>query len=248
MRKLTGLAGRSRYPARDGESDGPQQSLEAQGGTALRRADEGQRAPLKVSWEQALAWRMERQHLLERASSDRLVTVGDRLCGLHAQVMSSVELAPWDRTEGLTREAVRDASWRERAPVEPRAMRGTLHALPASGLGPWLGRLPVPEEEAVLVRDDPRGATPYGPVTRSWASSTGRGRARRTTASTSATRASRRRRTSARARDAKEGTFSRIRFTASERRRPPGPNGARAAPPARSAGARRGVGGRACRR
>jgi hypothetical protein len=92
----------------------------------------------EVSWEQALAWRMRRQHLLDRASSTDLVAVVDRLCGLHAQVMSSVELALWARTDGLTREGVQDALWRDRTLVKLWAMRGTLHVLRASDLGLWL--------------------------------------------------------------------------------------------------------------
>jgi hypothetical protein len=48
---------------------------------------------LNISWEQALTWRLRRHHLLERASPEDLVAVVDRLCGLHAQVMASVDLA-----------------------------------------------------------------------------------------------------------------------------------------------------------
>jgi hypothetical protein len=42
-----------------------------------------------ISWRQALAWRMRRHYLIERASPDDLVAVVDRLRGLHAQVMSA---------------------------------------------------------------------------------------------------------------------------------------------------------------
>lgn len=92
----------------------------------------------EVSWEQALTWRMRRQFLLERAPAADLVGVVERLCGLHAQVLSSVELALWARTDGLTCDAVRDALWRHRTLVKLWAMRGTLHVLPATGLGAWL--------------------------------------------------------------------------------------------------------------
>ncbi len=95
----------------------------------------------EVSWEQALAWRMKRQHLLERAALTELSAVVGRLCGLHAQLMSSVELALWARTDGLIRDDVRDALWRQRTLVKLWAMRGTLHVLPASDLGPWLSGL-----------------------------------------------------------------------------------------------------------
>jgi uncharacterized protein YcaQ len=92
----------------------------------------------RVSWEQALAWRMRRQYLLERAPASELVDVVHRLGGLHAQVLSSVELALWARTDGLTREVVEDALWRQRTLVKLWAMRGTLHVLPAAGLGEWI--------------------------------------------------------------------------------------------------------------
>jgi hypothetical protein len=99
------------------------------------------RATVEVSWEQALAWRMERQFLLERASPTELVAVVDRMCGLHAQVMSSVELALSARIDGLTREAVQDALWRQRTLVKLWAMRGTLHVLPTSDVGRCLSGL-----------------------------------------------------------------------------------------------------------
>ncbi|WP_157181396.1 winged helix DNA-binding domain-containing protein [Actinopolymorpha alba] len=105
--------------------------------------NQGQASParLEVSWEQALAWRMRRQHLLERASTADLIAVVERMCGLHAQVMSSVELALSARIDGLTREAVQDALWQRRILVKLWAMRGTLHVLSASDLGVWLAGL-----------------------------------------------------------------------------------------------------------
>ena len=95
----------------------------------------------EATWEQALAWRMKRQHLLDRAAPADLVAVVRRMCGLHAQVMSSVELALAARIDGLTREAVQEALWQHRTLVKLWAMRGTLHVLPAADLGLWLGGL-----------------------------------------------------------------------------------------------------------
>lgn len=97
---------------------------------------------MEISWEQALAWRMRRHYLVERTSDD-LVTVVDRLRGLHAQVMSSVDLALWARIDGLERDAVADALWRQRTLVKMWAMRATLHVLPAAGLGAWIGGLGI---------------------------------------------------------------------------------------------------------
>jgi hypothetical protein len=47
---------------------------------------------LKVSWRQALAWRMER-HLLNPIGALPVAGVVRRLCGVQAQVASSAELA-----------------------------------------------------------------------------------------------------------------------------------------------------------
>jgi hypothetical protein len=94
-----------------------------------------------LSWEQALAWRMNRHHLVGRAAPSDLVRVVGEICGLHAQLMSSAELSLWARIDGLERDAVHDALWMQRALVKLWAMRGTLHLLPAAELGVWLSAL-----------------------------------------------------------------------------------------------------------
>jgi winged helix DNA-binding protein len=66
-----------------------------------------------------------------------MLPVASRLCGLHAQVMSSAELTVWARVEGVEREAVRRALWEDRTLVKTWAMRGTLHLLPAAELSMW---------------------------------------------------------------------------------------------------------------
>jgi Winged helix DNA-binding domain len=104
-------------------------------------ADKTADVEAEASWEQALAWRMSRQHLVDRASATDVVAVVERMCGLHAQVMSSVELALAARIDGLTRAAVQEALWQQRTLVKLWAMRGTLHVLPAADLGLWLGGL-----------------------------------------------------------------------------------------------------------
>jgi hypothetical protein len=58
-------------------------------------------APERLSWEQVLAWRMRRHHLVERAASSDLVRVVGQICGLHAQLMSSAELSLWARIDGF---------------------------------------------------------------------------------------------------------------------------------------------------
>lgn len=70
-----------------------------------------------------------------------MLAVASRLCGLHAQVMSSAELTVWARVEGLERRAVQQALWQDRTLVKTWAMRGTLHLLPAGELPLWHGAL-----------------------------------------------------------------------------------------------------------
>jgi len=99
------------------------------------------RVPSDLSWEQALAWRLGRHHLLHRAAPPDLVRVAGDICGLHAQLMSSAELSAWARVEGLQRGALDHALWERRELVKLWAMRGTLHLLPAADLGIWLAAL-----------------------------------------------------------------------------------------------------------
>jgi len=66
-----------------------------------------------------------------------MLKVASRLCGLHAQVMSSAELTLWARVEKLDRAAVQRALWQDRMLVKTWAMRGTLHLLPSSELPLW---------------------------------------------------------------------------------------------------------------
>jgi len=94
-----------------------------------------------LTWKQALAWRMARHRLVERAGPDELVAVASRTCGLHAQLMSSAELTLWARIDGLEPGALANALWEERSLVKLWAMRGTLHLLPAAEIGTWLGGL-----------------------------------------------------------------------------------------------------------
>lgn len=92
-----------------------------------------------VSWSQVGAWRFDAHGLARRAEAGSLVEVARRLCGLHAQVLSSAELTAWARMEGLSSGDVAAALWEDRALVRTWCMRGTLHLLPADELGLWLG-------------------------------------------------------------------------------------------------------------
>lgn len=59
-----------------------------------------------------------------------MLAIASRLCGLHAQLMSSAELSVWARVEGLERRAVQRAVWEDRTLVKTWAMRGA-HKAPA---------------------------------------------------------------------------------------------------------------------
>jgi uncharacterized protein YcaQ len=124
-----------------------------------------------VTIEQARAFRLARQRLDRRAPAGSMLEVARALCGVHAQLASSAELALWARIEGIERAEVSEAL-EERALVKTWAMRGTLHLLPADDLalyvavlgprwdnpgGAWLRGHGVPEEHfEALVRLVPR--------------------------------------------------------------------------------------------
>jgi hypothetical protein len=94
-----------------------------------------------VTWEQVIAWRMSRQGLLRQGHGLDVTGMAARLCGLHAQLTTSPEVALLARMDGLDRDAVRDALWTRRELVRLWAVRGTLHLLPAAELGLWIGAL-----------------------------------------------------------------------------------------------------------
>ena len=95
----------------------------------------------ELTWPQALAWRLQRQHLIDRLPGDSLLQVTRDLCGLHAQVMSSAELTVWARTEGFEKDAVQESLWNERSLLKLWAMRGTLHLIPADEVNLYTGAL-----------------------------------------------------------------------------------------------------------
>jgi hypothetical protein len=66
-----------------------------------------------------------------------MLAVASKLCGLHAQVLSSAVLTLWARVEELDRYAVQRALWQDRTLVKTWAMRGTLHLVPSDDLPLW---------------------------------------------------------------------------------------------------------------
>ena len=93
-------------------------------------------AAVKITWQQALAWRMKR-HMLEPLGVSSATEVVARLCGVQAQVASSAELAVRLRQVESNRSEVSEAIAIGRL-IKTWAMRGTLHLLPAEGAGNYL--------------------------------------------------------------------------------------------------------------
>ncbi|HEY2803572.1 MAG TPA: crosslink repair DNA glycosylase YcaQ family protein, partial [Actinomycetota bacterium] len=90
----------------------------------------------KVTWSQALAWRMERQ-LLEPVGSLSVPRVVRRLCAVQAQVASSAELAVRVRRRSSKSGEVARALSDGRL-IKTWAMRGTLHLLTPEDAGIYL--------------------------------------------------------------------------------------------------------------
>lgn len=87
------------------------------------------------------AFRLERQHLNARVPPDQTVEVARRLCGVHAQVLSSADLILWARVRGHRPDAIGEALWEKRSLVKTWLMRGTLHLVPADDLPLYVGAL-----------------------------------------------------------------------------------------------------------
>ena len=89
-----------------------------------------------VSWEQALAWRMQR-HLLDPVGRPPVTGVVRRLCGVQAQVASSAELAIRVR-RASSRAGEVERALRDGRLLKTWAMRGTLHLLTPEDAGAFL--------------------------------------------------------------------------------------------------------------
>ena len=93
---------------------------------------------ISTTWPQVLAFRLNRQGVIERARAGQLTAVVGRMIGLHAQVMSSAELQAAARIDGLRPADVRDALWDGRSIVKTWAFRQTLHLLTADDLAEFV--------------------------------------------------------------------------------------------------------------
>ena len=93
----------------------------------------------KVTWEQALAWRMCR-HLLDPVGDRPVAEVVRRLCGVQAQVASTAELCVRVRRETSKPGDIARALSHGRL-IKTWAMRGTLHLLTPEDAGAFLSLL-----------------------------------------------------------------------------------------------------------
>src|SRR4029453_12833348 len=91
---------------------------------------------VRVTWEQALAWRMHR-HLLDPVGGLPVAGVVRRLCGVQTQVASSAELAVRLRRKASRAGEVGRALSQGRL-VKTWAMRGALHLLTPEEAGAFL--------------------------------------------------------------------------------------------------------------
>jgi hypothetical protein len=94
-----------------------------------------------LRWRDVFLSRLQRHSLLERANPDQLQDVVTRMCGVHAQVQASAELALAVRVDGLTQLAVRDALWQQRSLVRTYGPRATVHLFAADDLPAWIAAL-----------------------------------------------------------------------------------------------------------
>lgn len=94
----------------------------------------------KLSWDQVLAFRLERQFLRSRAPAGSLLQVASALCGIRAQLPSTAEFALWARIDDLEQGEVKQALEEDRTLVKTW-IRGTLHLLPADDLALYVAVL-----------------------------------------------------------------------------------------------------------
>ena len=86
---------------------------------------------VSLTWGQVLRWRLLRQGLDAPPSEDGLAGGARRLCGVHAQILSSAELALAVRSPAVRPGDVAKGLWERRSLVRSWAMRGTLHVFGA---------------------------------------------------------------------------------------------------------------------
>jgi hypothetical protein len=95
--------------------------------------------PVRLSWDQVLAWRLRRQYVEPLGDVDAAEIIS-RLCGVQAQVASAAEFAVAVRQQNPTPEAV-GLGIADGSLVKTWAMRGTLHLFRSAEVGDYLSLL-----------------------------------------------------------------------------------------------------------
>jgi hypothetical protein len=90
-------------------------------------------AAAELTWAKVHSFRLERQHLSEKAPKKDLVRVVGDIGGVQAQLMSAAELQVAVRVDCKI-DDVRKALWKDRKLVKTWLMRATLHLVPAAHL------------------------------------------------------------------------------------------------------------------
>jgi Winged helix DNA-binding domain len=98
---------------------------------------------ITATWSQVAALRLERQHVIHRLPTGRLLDVVREHVGIQAQVMSLAELQLNARIDGLRPDDIRDALWTTRSLVKTWAMRGTLHLIASDDLASFVAAAPT---------------------------------------------------------------------------------------------------------
>jgi len=113
---------------------------------------------MKVTWDQVLAWRLERQFVDPRTDAGAGEIIG-RLCGVQAQVASAARLSVALRQRTPQLDAI-SAGLRDGSLVKTWAMRGTLHVARSSEIGSYLALIASARTWAKPAWQRSFGATP----------------------------------------------------------------------------------------
>ncbi|WP_017582738.1 winged helix DNA-binding domain-containing protein [Nocardiopsis valliformis] len=94
---------------------------------------------MEITWEQVLAWRLQRQFVVPRGDATASEIIG-RLCGVQAQVASSAESAVGNRQNNPLPGQI-DSALNDRSIVKTWSMRGTLHLVRSEEAASYLSLL-----------------------------------------------------------------------------------------------------------
>lgn len=101
--------------------------------------------PVELSWDQVLAFRLERQFLSDRTPAADVFEVLRKVCGVRAQLPTTADLTLWARFDGLERDLVTEGLESSRTLVKTW-IRNRLHVIPADDLPFYVAALhPRPE-------------------------------------------------------------------------------------------------------